>query len=303
MRLPSLRMPAVSFEGLGGGRTLWYALYTAVLFGIFLIANFPFGVLVHRALAMIDLPGMRLDVADARFAWWKGFELQRVRLAPAVPDAPPLLEASSLYVRPGLDGLLRGRIDSVHVSGPMYGGEVDGSFSMADGVQRANLTLNNVQLQRYPAITMFVPEGQIAGVLSGVVSVAAHPNDRAETKAAGELDLRDASIVDVKVDQFGTVPPLHFDTAALKFSLAQNRLEVQEFAADGPELKLSASGQVAMRVPVTDSVLNLKTTIAAGPESNDTIKGLLMLLPPPPKGAKPDAPRVISGTLAKPRVR
>jgi hypothetical protein len=50
-------------------------------------------------------------------------------------------------------------------------------------------------------------------------------------------------------------------------------------------------------------VLNLKATIVPGAESNDTVKTLLSFLPPPPKGQKADAPRTISGTLAKPRVR
>jgi type II secretion system protein N len=307
MRVPALRLPSfrLSFdwlEGLGGRRVLWYSLYTGILFAVFLVANFPFGIVLNRVLQMVEIPNMRVEVGDARFAWWHGFELQRVRVASTTPDQPPLLEAASLYVRPGLDGLLRGRLDSVHISGPMYGGQIDGSFGRGDDVTRATLTLDRVDLQRYPALRLVLPEGQIGGVVSGVISVEAHGGDSAETKAAGELDVRKASIVDLKVEQF-PVPPLHFDTATLKFSLQANRLDIQELEADGPELKLLASGQVAVRAPVADSVLNLKVTVAAGPDSPDTVKGLLSLLPPLPKGQKPDSPRVISGTLAKPRIR
>ena len=119
---------------------------------------------------------------------------------------------------------------------------------------------------------------------------------------AGELALNQASLTDAKWQQF-PVPALHVDSATLKFSVQGNRLEIQEFDAVGPELKLSASGQVALRPNLADSVLNLKVSIAPGAESPDEIKALLLILPQPAKGAKPDAPRVLSGTLAKPRLR
>jgi type II secretion system protein N len=307
MRVPALRLAAwrPSFdwlEGLGGRRILWYSLYTIGLFALFLVVNFPFGVVVHRVVRMVELPGVNVDIGDARFAWWRGFELQRVRIASTNADQPPYFEASSLFIRPGFDGLLRGALDSVYLSGPMFGGQVDGSFAMTDGVVRASFTLDRVDLRRLTAVRLYVPEGEIAGLVSGAVSVEWHREDSAATTAAGELDLRKASITDVKFDQL-PVPALHFDNSALKFTLQANRLEVEEFDAVGPELKLSANGQVALRTPVTDSVLNLKATIVPGAESNDTVKTLLSFLPPPAKGQKADAPRTISGTLAKPRVR
>lgn len=307
MRLPSLSLPAwrPSFdwlEGFGGRRMLLYSLYTTALFLLFLVANFPFGVLLQRVLKMVELPGMQLDVGDARFAWWRGFELQRIKLASTVPDQPALLEAASLFVRPGLDGLVRGKLTSVSVSGPIYGGEVEGSFSAVDGLNRATLNLDHVQIERYPFLRVLVPDGQVAGVLSGALTVEMRSGETNDAHAAGELELGKVSLTDVKVQQV-PIPPLHFDAAALKFSLQGTRLEVQEFEADGPELKVIASGQVAMRQPVGDSVLNLKLSAAPGPNSPDEVKTLLSFMPPPAKGQKPDAPRVISGTLSKPRVR
>jgi type II secretion system protein N len=306
MRLPAVRLPAwrPSFdwaEGLGNRRLLLYGVYTAVLFVIFLFANFPHGLLVQRFLRSVDLPGMRLDVGDARFAWWHGFELQRVRLAPTDPSQPAFLEAASLYVRPGLSGLLHGKIDSVQVNGPMYGGEVEGSYATSDGVRRVTLTVDGVQLQRYPLLSSLVQDGQVSGVLSGAMTVESHA-DPSDTRAAGDLTLQHASVVDAKVNNF-PIPGLHFDKAVAKFSLQGTRLEVQDIDAAGPELKLSASGQVALRQPVTDSALNLKVSIGPGADAPDQVKTLLSLIPPPPKGSKPDAPRVLSGTLAKPRLR
>ena len=37
---------------------------------------------------------------------------------------------------------------------------------------------------------------------------------------------------------------------------------MQELDADGPEIMLASSGQMAMREPLSDSVLNLKVVLA-----------------------------------------
>ncbi len=305
MRFPALRMPAfrLSFDWLssiGGRRTFLYGFYTTILFLIFFVANFPHNALVQRVLQSVDLQGqgMRLEVGDTRFAWWQGYELQRVKLAPVDPDRPPFVEASSIFVRPRLDGLMHGQINSVHAKAVMYGGAVAGEFSVSDGMRRATVAIEDVQLQRSPLISSFLQEGTIAGLLSGAITLEDHGGD---ARAAGELDLDHASVTDAKY--IIPLPALHFDKAETKFSFQSNRLDVQEFEANGPELRLSISGQIALREPIGDSVLNLKLTALPGPNAPDEVKNFLQLLPPLPKNAKPDTPRVISGTLKFPRVR
>jgi type II secretion system protein N len=307
MRFPALRLPAWRpsvdwLEGLITRTTLLYILYTAILFGVFLVANFPYGVLVQRTLNALEVPGLRLDIGGARFAWWRGIEVENVRLASLDPNQAEYLHTAGLFVRPGLDGLWRGRPRSIHVGGPLYGGELDASFSSGE-VNRATVTIEGVQLQHYPLLSTLLEGGQIAGRLNGAGTVEAQNGDGSEElRAAGELTLTQASLTDAKWQQF-PVPALHFDSATLKFSLQGNRLDIQELDAVGPELKLSATGQVALRPNIADSVLNLKVSITPGAESPEEIKALLQILPPVPKGAKADAPRVLSGTLAKPRLR
>jgi type II secretion system protein N len=159
MRLPALRMPAIPMPSVWIDRlfsrgTLLYALYTGLLFIVFLIANFPHNVIVQRVLQSIDLSeqGLRLEVGDTRFAWWNGYELQRVKLTPTDPDALPLFEAGSLYVRPGLDGLMRGQVNSLHLLGLLYGGAVDGTVAVSEGMRRATIAIDGLQLHRYPAV-------------------------------------------------------------------------------------------------------------------------------------------------------
>ncbi|HSQ00234.1 MAG TPA: type II secretion system protein GspN [Candidatus Dormibacteraeota bacterium] len=307
MRVPALRLPAwrPSFDwadGLGSRSTILYALYTLVLFCVFLFANFPHKILVQRLLHSAQVPGLRLDVGDVRFAWWHGFELQRVLVAPSDPSLPAFFESPSLYVRPALSDLARARVQTVALNGSLYGGTFDGSLSGGE-VNRVSLTFDGVQLQRYPMFATWLAGGQLAGRLSGAISVETHGTDIADVRAAGDLQLDGASVTDAKFNQF-PIPPLHFKTAGARFDLQGGRLDVQELKADGSEITLDASGQVALRTPLADSVLNLKVALAPGPESPDDIKTLLSaVIPPPAKGAKADAPHTLSGTLAKPRLR
>jgi type II secretion system protein N len=310
VRLPSMSLPSDWVEGLLGRRTLLYAVYTGVLFLVFLLVNFPYKGIVQRAIQTADLQsrGLRLEIGDTRFAWWRGYELQGVRLGPADPSLPPFIDVPSLFVRPGLDGLVRGQINSLDLLGLMYGGEVDARLTGGGGVSRAIVTVNGLLLQRYPAALSFLQlqEGALAGKLSGVITIESHGGDGGDggdTRAVADLNLDHASISAAKLQNGISLPTLHFDKAALKANLQGGRVEVQEFDATGPELKLSASGQIALREPVEDSVLNLKFSAVPGEESPEEIQTLLTFLPPPPRGGKPDAPRTISGTLARPRIR
>lgn len=307
MRVPALRMPAwrPSFEwpeGIGSRSAILYGLYTLVLFGVFLFANFPYKALVLRVLQTVQVPGVHVTVGDVRFAWWHGFELQRVVVAPSDPSLPAFFEASSLYVRPSLSDLVRARLQTLGLSGALYDGSFDGTVSSGD-VNRVSVTLDGLQLQRYPLLGNWLDGAQLEGRLTGALSVETRGSDINDVRAAGDLQLAGVSIADAKFNQF-PIPPLHFKTIAARFDLQGGRLDVQEFAADGSEITLNASGQVAMRQPLGDSVLNLKVALAPGPEAPDDMKTLISaVVPPPAKGAKADAPRTLSGTLTKPRLR
>ena len=300
-----LAIPRFSFdwmEGLGGRRMLLYSIYTLLLFFIFLVANFPHDVLVKRALREVDLGSVGLTVERARFAWFRGYEFGGVQVnsRPRNPELPPLFESSSLYVRPGFEGLTRGKVESVFAHGSFYGGEVDASFRRVDGMTRAGLQLNDAQIGRHPYVAQLLEEGQIGGKLSGAVTYEARGN-LGDGRAAGELKIAGGGLQSVKINGFG-LPDLHFDQIAMKFTMQGSKLEIEELHMDGDELKVDGGGQVVVRGPVSDSVLNLRLTIVPGPDSPDAVKGMLALIPRP-NGARPDAPVTVTGTLRAPRFR
>lgn len=307
MRMPALRLPAWRpsldwTDGFASRSVILYALYTFVLFAVFLFANFPHGLLVQRVLRSVQVPGLRLDIGDVRFAWWHGFELQRVVVAPSDPTQPAYFEAPSLYVRPALGDLVRGRLQSVDLSGSMYGGTINGTVSRGE-LTRVRLDVQGLQLQRYPWLAAALEGGQVKGRASGTLTVEGRGTDIADLRAAGDLQVTDATLTDAKWNQL-PIAPLQFNAVSARFDLQGGRLDVQELQADGKEITLDVGGQVALRTPLPDSVLNLKVHLAPGPECPEDIKTLLTaIMPPPAKGAKADAPKVLSGTLAKPRLR
>jgi type II secretion system protein N len=183
----------------------------------------------------------------------------------------------------------------------LYGGDLHAAWSTQDGMNRVTLQLDGLQIHRYPYLTRLLEKGQIDGILSGAVTLESRNSDVSSGRAAGKIEIARAALTEATVNEFG-LPNLHFDGIVLEFTLQNNRLEIQDFHADGEELKLSGEGQVVLRQPLGGSVLNLRVSIVPGPNSPDAIRGLLDLIPRP-KGSRPDAPIVVSGTIDRPRFR
>jgi type II secretion system protein N len=305
MRLPSLRVPRLATDwvpALPGRGALLYGVYTIVLFALFLVGQFPYDVLFRRALSSVDLQPLALDYETSRFAWFRGYEFRGINLGLGNDRSiPPFFEASSIYLRPGLSGLVRGRVDSVFVNASLYGGDADGSWATDNGLQRVTLQLSDLQIARYRLLSNLLEEGTVGGHLSGAISAEMRRANMREGQVAGELEIADGQMSGVKISGF-IMPELNFDTIAAKFAFNGGQLELEEFHADGRELRASGSGQITVRAPLGESVLNLKVLLQPGPEPTDAVKGLLALVPKP-KNAKPDTPMTVVGTLAHPRVR
>jgi type II secretion system protein N len=307
MAFPRLRLSRPSFEWLPAvvpsRRIVLYTLYTLLLFLVFLVWQFPHGELVRRALRSVDLSPLRLEFADARFAWLRGYEFQGVELkrVDEQDDRPPILESSRLYLRPGFNGLIRGRLASLKLHAAMYSGNAEGSWEVQNGMHRATLRLEDLRIGRYRWLVSALEEGEIDGLLSGMISAESRRLGARDGELAGELQVKKGHATGLKIRGLA-VPELDFARITAKFAVKGDQIELQELHADGLQLKVNASGQLTVRTPPTDSVLNLRVTLQPGPESSDAIRGLLALIPRP-KNARPDAPMIVTGTLAQPRVR
>lgn len=305
MRLPSITLPSFGlgdrFDAGQTRRVALYALYTLVLFCVFLIVNFPYRALVERALDQVQMEPLHVDVAAARFAWWRGFELGGVRLIDHDLGREPLFEVSRAYLTPGWAGLLRGRLSTADLDANAYAGRMRWRWSEGSDVARVQGRLDRLQLARHRGLASLFDQGQISGLLSGVVDVELRKGDSAAAKAEGELQLAGLAGTDL-VYRGMPVLDLAFDEVTAKFTLQGGRLEIEELNAVGPDLTVTATGQVGLRQPIQDSVLNLRASVEAAEDARPEVKGLVSLLPKP-KGGRANAPIPIVGTLAKPRLR
>lgn len=314
MRLPSFRLnfrprlPRPSFEWVGEwvSRTVvLYSAYTAVLFLVFMLINFPHDVIVRRLISQIDLGQLQLDFTSANFAWLNGYELRGLKLS--LPTSPServsLLEASTFDVHPALASLIKGQLNNWQWRADLYGGTVTGDWIMnpATGAGAAQIQLGKIEIGRHRTLTAQLDEGQLTGQLSGTVSVQATPRDPRATQVSGDLTIVRPALTGAKIKGF-KVPDLQFSQAKGKFTLKGDRLDLQDVKLTGDQINASLSGQINFRQPNTASTLNLRATLEPSPATPDQIKVLLALIPRAPN-ARPDAPITITGTLGAPQLK
>jgi type II secretion system protein N len=301
----NLRAPSFSLGALGDvfSRTmLLYVVYSVVLFAVFLVATFPYEIVVARALALVESSAVDVDFKEAKFAWHRGLALTGVRLSsPTAEPAAAYVDLDTLWIRPVLSELISGNPYALALQADLYGGEAQGTLNMKGNVLAGTISLNGVSLGRVTTLAQMLEEGRLAGRIFADLSFEAAGANIDGGQASGNIRLEKGSLEKAKISGFG-VPDLHFETSQLAFALGGGRLEIEQFDASGEELNVSASGQVSLRNPLDTSVLNLKATVLPGRNPPDAIRGLISMIPKP-RDAKPDTPLRISGTVSKPRFR
>jgi len=294
MRLPSFSLPTS-----GRSITLLYTGYLVVLFAAFLLVTFPYDVLVRRALAGFNGGALSVGFQDAGFAWHRGIALDRLTLHSA--EAIPVLEIDRMWVRPSLGQLVRGNPYAIELQAEMYGGSARADADFSEGRLSGNVALEALSLGRYRPLAGMLEEGRLGGRVDATLSFETTAADPNAGQATGAIRLSRAAIEAAKISGFG-VPDIHVDEGDVEFTYRNGRIDLAALKAHGKEIILEADGQVTLRNPAVDSILNLRAIIGPGPEAPDPIRGLLELIPRP-AGAGADSPVRITGTIARPRVR
>ncbi len=304
MESPTSRLPELGlgdwFEDFPLRRVALYALYTLVLFLLFLVVNFPYRVLVDRVLGSVDVAPAELSIGDASFAFNRGLELRGVQVRRPDWSREPILEVPRSYLWPGLRGLLSGNLTKANINGVLYGGRVKARWRGRD-VQKVEVQVEDVQLARYPPLAGLFEAGQIYGLLSGYVEQEGRAGDIAAGRASGEIYLDQAGTEEIVYNGLPLLD-LAFDEIKVLFTVQGGRVEIEEMSATGPDMLISGGGQIGIRESLLDSVLDLEVIIQAVEDARPEVKGLLTLIPRK-RGAKADSPLAITGTLRKPRYR
>ena len=272
LRLPSFRCPPIGSKACSAAARCSTRSTRACCSCVFLIANFPHNVIVAagaanrstcRARACASRSATRASPGGAatscsacgsRRPTPTRCRSSRRRASTSVPASTACCAASSTRS---------------HLLGLMYGGAVDGTVAMGDGMRRATVTVDGLQLQRYPARRepAAAPGRRAsAGNLSGVITIESHGADNSETRAAAEIDLDEGQPHRRHADQ-------RSDAAGAALRQGGDEAEPAGRPARGagarrqrPRAQLSLSGQIALREPLNDSVLNLKLTALPGAE-------------------------------------
>ena len=278
---------------------LGYGVFTLVAFVVALLYSLPHDLIARRALdeATAGTP-VRIAFDRVSLAFPSGYSFRGVRLvAPGPP--PTAVEMDDITIRIPLVRLLLGRIDSATFTGRLYGGSFAGSVGETDGRLATSLTLTDVRIAPLSQ-RLLPPPGQVTGVASLHLELAS--DGRSTHSAQGDFDLsiRDLELQGLVARGF-TVPDLAFATVDLKAGIQAGRVRIDRFQASGEELTIAATGDVLIREPTAQSVLNLQLEIDVAAGERPGLRVATTLLPK--RG--PGQPKTWSlrGSFASPSLR
>ncbi len=244
---------------------LFYGLYTALLFAVFLAATFPHDLMVQRALQDATAnTAFRAEAAGGRIGWTLAYALESLRVSARAGDGEPVLQAEGLRFAPSWWGLVRGSPYPLGITASLYGGTLRGTVDPRPAGFRIDARLEDVDLARYTGLRPLV-DGQLRGRVQAAVKLDG--GGRGPAAAGGDVELRipGLAIESAKIRGI-TVPDLHFGDVHLTGTVKNGRLEIGELVANGDEVTVRGDGNLLIRAPLETSplVLNLTVTPAAG---------------------------------------
>lgn len=277
-----------------------YALYTVVLFLLFLVVTFPHELVLRGLLARAVGPALAVEMRDVGLGWTLAYRIGELRLVrPGVREHAPLLTASAVRVAPSPLALLRGRLYPLRLRADLYGGTLAATVDLRPDAFSVTAVLTGIDARRYDALAPAV-EGTLAGTLDGTLELSG--DTRKPATMSGQLDLRAAAVALESGKVLGiTVPDLHFSETHLAGPVKGGRLEVADLSARGQEVSLAGEGTLTLVQPLVASVLNLDLTLRPAPELPDNLRLALNLIPGE-AGANGERRVRLYGTLAQPRV-
>jgi len=157
--------------------------------------------------------------------------------------------------------LLSYLIGNVRVSfdAEVGGGTIEGSFFQNDQVAKVLVDGQAVDISELTLLGKAVGL-PLGGALSGHVELELP--ERSMSKAVGdfELNIADLTVGDGKAKVRNTIalPRLDAGALTLKAKATDGKLDIETFAADGPDFELTSEGKVRLRQPFDKSLADLE---------------------------------------------
>jgi type II secretion system protein N len=249
---------------------LW-TLYFLAMFAVCFVATFPHDLVARRLVEDLELRGRwKIRFADVGFVPWEGYRFANLT-ASGPADGPPWFDAPRASLRPALGPLLRGRLGSAVFRGEAYGGTFSGSWAVDSG-SRLVLSWDRLDVGQYPRLRDLV-DGQWAGRLSGELELAMGAGLR-ELEGRGTLRLRDGSLRDGNLRGFA-LPNLTGIAGDAEIEIKAGRGEIRSLKLSGAEVDAELRGQIYLREPLVESILNATLTVKPLPGAPAGLDGLL----------------------------
>jgi type II secretion system protein N len=280
-----VRAGAMSPARDGSARVPWrsaaaYALYAVVAAGLFLVLTFPYERLQAALVAGVARSThARVTVESGRFLFPLGVGWRGVRFEPAGDRGRLLVPFNALTVdavriRVALWPLLRRTVDA-DIAWEAYGGRSRGTWVSRPAPGGARFALDQVgqgfELARLP----FLPPGDWRGTLR--LDLTCRWTNEAWWTGEGAGS---AEVTGLRIDGLTVagVPlnGIEFDTIAAQIALKGGTVTVQRFAAGGALGTTSGEGTVLVRMPWSESILNL--TLKLSPSAGAAARVPLLAL-------------------------
>ena len=253
----------------------WVGYVAFYLFSLLVFAylTFPYNRLADRIVQEFNAKQagpkpMRLKLGDMSSYWFNGVEAENITLTspPGEPDEqgkpgkPKVLKIDSAHASVSLFRLLFG---SVHLSfgADAFGGELSGSTSLSDEGRKLEIELEDLDLGQAP---MF---GDIVGLplfgkLGGSMDFLMPEEKLAKADGKISLKVTDLAAGDGKAKIRDTIalPRLDAGELTLEAEAKTGIMKINNFSANGPDLKLDSDGTLRLRDPFDTSLLNLNVS-------------------------------------------
>jgi type II secretion system protein N len=202
----------------------------------------------------------RVTVESGRFLFPLGVGWRGVRFEPAGDRA---LTVDAVRVRVALWPLLRRTVDA-DIAWEAYGGRARGTWGSRPAPGGARFALDQVgqgfELARLP----FLPPGDWRGTLR--LDVTCRWTNEAWWSGEGAGS---AEVTGLRIDGLTAagvpINGIEFDTIAAQVALKGGTVTVQRFAAGGGLGTASGEGTVLVRMPWSESILNLTLNLSPSP--------------------------------------
>ena len=267
---------------------LGYLSFALASFGLSLYLTFDYSLLIPRlSRALSQATGSEVSIANLEGYRLSGFRIRDLKLASPGPApegaAKSALTVDQLTLRLQLLPLLLGQ-RALTFSARLAGGALQGSLSQKGQQGRIALQIQGLTLDRISLEPWLGPGSlRLGGKLDGQVDLTSEELAN-PAKWAGKIEMTWGAGKIYPFKAKGVpIEELNYRTGNLKLNVKEGTAQLETLKLEGPDLPISVRGNLSLRAPFAQSILDISGTVEASPAYKEKMPLLNGLLPPEQK--------------------